>query len=130
MAVIMAIALSTTKLTCSALLVILVVPWWAECYTSSTSDCREVGIAILSPTNTTGPMVESSDFTLKKSLVQSGHMFLLSGIPVLISSTRVEVMLSLADSYIQQSVPGDHLPVSQAAHGDGGVLSDHAGGGK
>ena len=44
--------------------VIPVVPWWEACNTTKVSDCKDVGIATLSPYNTTGQMVESSDLTL------------------------------------------------------------------
>ena len=70
------------------------VPWWAACGTSKASAWREGGMITLSPYSTTGPMVDSSDLTLKYSLVFSGQLSLLSGVPLLMMSTRVVMTVS------------------------------------
>ena len=71
-----------------ALAVIPVMPWWAACSTSRASAWMEEGIITLSPYNTTGPMVDSSDLNLEYSLVFSGQLSLLSGTPLLMMSAR------------------------------------------
>ena len=63
-----------------ALAVIPMMPCWAVCSTSRA--WREEGMITLSPYNTTGPMVDSSDLDLKYSLVFSGQVSLLSGMPL------------------------------------------------
>ena len=80
-----------------ALAVIPVMPWWAACSTSRASAWREEGMITLSPYNTTGPMVDSSDLDLKYSLVFSGQLSLLSRIPLLMMSTRVVMTVSWAE---------------------------------
>ena len=51
----------------------------------------------LSPYNTTGPMVDSSDLDLKYSLVFSGQLSLLSVTPLLMMSTRAVMTVSWAE---------------------------------
>ena len=52
----------------------------------------------LSLNRATGPVVDSSDLSLWYSLVPSGHSALSSGVPEVMSFTRLDIMGSLADS--------------------------------
>ena len=52
----------------------------------------------LSLNRTTGPVVDSSDLSLWYSLVPSGHSALSSGVPEVMSFTRLDIMGSLSDS--------------------------------